>query len=61
MSTYVIGDIQGCWDTLESLLNTFEIKPDRDAVICTGDLVNRRPNSLAVLRWAMRNGADRSG
>ena len=53
---HVIGDIQGCWDTLESLLNTFEIKPDRDAVICTGDLVNRGPNSLAVLRWAMRNG-----
>ena len=56
MCTYVIGDIQGCWDTLESLLNTFEIKPDRDTVICTGDLVNRGPNSLAVLRWAMRNG-----
>ena len=51
MSTYVIGDIQGCYDSLMTLLEIAGVN-DRDQVWLVGDLVNRGPKSEAVLRWA---------
>lgn len=52
MATYAVGDIQGCWDTLNELLDYVKFDEKRDAVIALGDLVNRGPKSLEVLRWA---------
>jgi len=52
MATYVIGDIHGCWQTLERLLERIGWHPERDRVWLVGDLVNRGEGSLAVLRWA---------
>ena len=52
MTTWVIGDIHGCWQTLLGLLETIEWEPDRDELWLVGDLVNRGPSSLEVLRWA---------
>ena len=52
MATYVIGDIQGCFDTLMALLAAIRYQPGRDRLWLTGDLVNRGPRSLEVLRWA---------
>jgi len=52
MATYVIGDIHGCWRTLRRLLGRIAIDPEQDHLWLTGDLVNRGPASLAVLRWA---------
>lgn len=52
MATYVIGDIQGCFDTLTALLERMGFSPGRDRLLLAGDLVNRGPKSLEVLRWA---------
>ncbi len=55
MATYVIGDIQGCFESLEALLKRISFQAGRDKLWLTGDLVNRGPQSLQVLRWAYRN------
>jgi len=52
VTTWVIGDIHGCWETLQRLLERIEWTPERDQLWLVGDLVNRGPSSLEVLRWA---------
>jgi len=53
MATYVIGDVQGCFDSLKALLNRFGWSRERDELWFVGDLVNRGPKSLDVLRFVM--------
>lgn len=50
MAVYAIGDIQGCYDEFELLLERIRFNPTIDRLWLTGDLVNRGPQSLAVLR-----------
>jgi bis(5'-nucleosyl)-tetraphosphatase (symmetrical) len=47
---YLLGDVQGCVQALEHLLATIGFSPSRDRLVVLGDLVNRGPGSLAVLR-----------
>lgn len=55
MSTYVIGDIHGCFRTLQSLLHLIRFDPRHDRLWIVGDLVNGGPDSLSVLRWAFQH------
>ncbi|TAL20805.1 MAG: symmetrical bis(5'-nucleosyl)-tetraphosphatase [Aquabacterium sp.] len=47
---YLIGDIQGCCDPFDRLLAEIGFSPSRDTLYLLGDLVNRGPKSLEVLR-----------
>lgn len=52
MSSFVIGDIHGCYQTFLSLLEKIDYRLDVDTIWMVGDLVNRGPDSLGIARWA---------
>lgn len=56
MALYCIGDIQGCDGALGRLLDLIDFSASRDTVYLLGDLVNRGPDSAAVLRRCMAHG-----
>lgn len=57
MSHYVVGDIQGCYDEFAQLLEVVAFDPEQDRLWLVGDLVNRGPDSLSVLRHVKSLGA----
>jgi len=57
MSTYVVGDVQGCYTELQLLLELIQFNSKSDILWCTGDLVNRGPHSLEVLRFFKQLGS----
>ncbi|MAC46068.1 MAG: diadenosine tetraphosphatase [Oceanospirillum sp.] len=56
MKVFAVGDLQGCFSELEQLLEKVEFDPNQDQLWLAGDLVNRGPESLEVLRFASSMG-----
>jgi bis(5'-nucleosyl)-tetraphosphatase (symmetrical) len=57
MRLFAIGDIQGCAAAFDALLRKLKFRPSRDRLWLVGDLVNRGPDSLAVMRRVMGLGS----
>lgn len=55
MATYAVGDIQGCFTSFTHLLEQIGFSASRDRLWLVGDLINRGPDSLAMLRWARQH------
>lgn len=55
MTTYAIGDIQGCYHAFSALLNQLQFNPKTDQLRLVGDLINRGAGSLEVLRWCFQH------
>lgn len=56
--TWAIGDIQGCFDEFIELVERIDarsLEPGQARLWLVGDLINRGPSSLEVLRWVMAN------
>jgi bis(5'-nucleosyl)-tetraphosphatase (symmetrical) len=56
MAVYALGDIQGCHDELQQLLDLLHFDPTTDQLWFVGDLVNRGPKSLETLRFVKNLG-----
>ncbi|WP_105902261.1 symmetrical bis(5'-nucleosyl)-tetraphosphatase [Vibrio gangliei] len=57
MANYIVGDIQGCFDELQLLLEQVKFTPEQDTLWLAGDLVARGPKSLETLRFVKKLGS----
>ena len=57
MTAYIIGDVQGCYDPLQRLLEKIRFDESRDTIWFTGDIVNRGPDSLKVIQFIYQHRA----
>lgn len=56
--TIIVGDIHGCLEEFEELLKVVEFRPNRDRLVLLGDLVDRGPDPVGVVRRARELGAE---
>lgn len=55
MAVYAVGDLHGCHDAFCRLLELIRFNPENDRLWLVGDIVNRGPQSLELLRWVYRH------
>ena len=51
-----IGDVHGCYDEMMKMLDLVRYTPGKDTVYFTGDLINKGPDSVKVIRAVLENG-----
>jgi serine/threonine protein phosphatase 1 len=51
---FIVGDIHGCFDRLQALLDEAGFNPEADRLFTVGDMVDRGPDSLAAMEWLDR-------
>ena len=56
MTTYAIGSVNGCYQSLLNLLEKIQFDPKQDNLWFAGNLIHRGPESLAILRICQRPG-----
>ena len=56
MTTFIIGDVHGCLEQLEQLLAIIDREDPNAQLLFTGDIINRGPDSIGVLRRIMAMG-----
>ena len=56
MSTFIIGDVHGCFNELKKLFNVIEFVPEKDTAIFVGDLIGRGPQPVDVLDFVISLG-----
>lgn len=56
MATYAIGDLQGCFTAFQRLIDLIQFDPSHDKLWLVGDIVNRGPDSLSLLRYIRQAG-----
>lgn len=56
MTTFVVGDVQGCLEELQELTKLVGYRKGTDTLVLAGDLVDRGPDSLGVIRYAGEQG-----
>ena len=54
--TIIVGDIHGCIDEFNELIEKVNYDPTKDRLMLLGDLVDRGPDSVAVVRRAREMG-----
>jgi bis(5'-nucleosyl)-tetraphosphatase (symmetrical) len=57
MRRIFVGDVQGCREELERLLEQIRFDPAADRLLSVGDAINRGPDSAGCLRLLRRLGA----
>ncbi|KAI9987570.1 hypothetical protein PInf_023611 [Phytophthora infestans] len=53
----IIGDVHGCFDELQLLLSACDFSPPNDCLVFVGDLVNKGPKPLDVVRFVRESGS----
>jgi predicted phosphodiesterase len=53
----VVGDPHGCFEELQDILTKANFDASNDTLIIVGDLVNKGPKSVEVVRYARENNA----
>ena len=56
MAIYAIGDLQGCFTAFQRLIDLIRFDPSQDKLWLVGDIVNRGPDSLSLLRYIKQAG-----